>query len=120
MPALDTYYRPGDKWHGMDRWECNECPFDAVDESQMQDHVRNVHLLPPSPMPDLTLQEKRDRFGNLVTDSGILVPAGAETSAPAAEPEPTATVGVADTAVAVDVVEPADPPKRKSSAKEGK
>lgn len=39
--AAPTGYHEGDKWSGLDRWECDFCPFDSLDEGIMRQHVRD-------------------------------------------------------------------------------
>lgn len=36
-------YHEGKPWSGLDRWECDDCPFDSLDEEKMKEHSRKYH-----------------------------------------------------------------------------
>lgn len=37
-------YSPAEPWKGHNRWTCDTCPFDSLDEQAIADHVTAAHI----------------------------------------------------------------------------
>lgn len=48
-------YHQADPWKNHPRWECDLCPFDALDEDAVVDHVAKIHLADLAPRTSMVL-----------------------------------------------------------------
>lgn len=59
------------KWKDYIQYNCNYCPFDTLDKTEILAHYQARHAPPPPPPPSSGLIFVADKNGNPVQDEGL-------------------------------------------------
>lgn len=59
-------YKDTEKWNGIQKFECEQCPFDSLDLDAIKEHITKAHVIPekmptePVPAPPMAEKKKEE------------------------------------------------------------